>query len=167
MAPLSIGVRTVKGLMTKIIRRNTTIPTKKSATFSLTYDNQPNIVVEIYQGERALAKDNCFLGRLEMNKLKPEKKDKQTILVTFDIDANGILRVTLVEITTNRKLTEVIPTDKFKSEQIEENLRLAEKYQKKDTAHRNTLQHSQCKYMYMNVWINTLKHHHWLSVCVC
>jgi molecular chaperone DnaK len=93
VTPLSLGVETAGGVMTKIIDRNTTIPVRRSETFSTAEDNQPAVDIVVLQGERELAADNRVLGRFRLENLRPARRGETQIEVTFDIDANGILKV--------------------------------------------------------------------------
>ena len=93
VTPLSLGVETLGGITTRIIPRNTTIPTKKSEVFSTAVDNQPNVEIHVLQGEREFAKDNKSLGTFRLDGILPAPRGVPQIEVTFDIDANGILSV--------------------------------------------------------------------------
>ena len=101
--PLSLGVETLGGILTKITRRNTIIPTKKSETFSTAVDNQPNVEIHVLQGERELAKDNKSLGTFRLDGIAAAPRGVPQIEVTFDIDANGILSVTAKDTATNKQ----------------------------------------------------------------
>ena len=94
VTPLSLGVETLGGVTTRIIARNTTIPTKKSEVFSTAVDNQPNVEIHVLQGEREFARDNKSLGTFRLDGILPAPRGIPQIEVTFDIDANGILSVT-------------------------------------------------------------------------
>merc|ERR1711965_110658 len=102
VTPLSLGVETLGGITTKITPRNTIIPTKKSETFSMGVDNQPNVEIHVLQGERELAKDNKSLGTFRLDGIAPAARGVPQIEVTFDIDANGILSVTAKDKATNK-----------------------------------------------------------------
>merc|ERR1712070_736432 len=103
VTPLSLGVETLGGVTTKIIRRNTIIPTKQSETFSTAVDNQPNVEIHVIQGEREFAKDNKSLGTFRLDGIAPAARGVPQIDVTFDIDANGILSVTAKDKATNKQ----------------------------------------------------------------
>merc|ERR1712146_721488 len=103
VTPLSLGVETLGGVTTKIIRRNTIIPTKQSETFSTAVDNQPNVEIHVLQGEREFAKDNKSLGTFRLDGIAPAARGVPQIDVTFDIDANGILSVTAKDKATNKQ----------------------------------------------------------------
>jgi molecular chaperone DnaK len=103
VTPLSLGIETLGGIFTKIIERNTTIPTKKSQTFSTATDNQPAVTIKICQGEREMASDNKLLGNFELIGIPPAPRGIPQIEVTFDIDANGILHVSAKDLGTNKE----------------------------------------------------------------
>merc|ERR1712210_74574 len=103
VTPLSLGVETLGGVMTTIISRNTTIPVKKSETFSTAVDNQPNVEIHVLQGEREMASDNKSLGTFRLDGIPSAPRGVPQIEVTFDIDANGILSVTAKDKATNKQ----------------------------------------------------------------
>lgn len=103
VTPLSLGIETMGGVFTKLIEANTTIPTKKSETFSTSVDNQPSVEIHVLQGERAMAKDNRTIGRFHLDGLPPSMRGVPKIEVTFDIDANGIINVSAIDKATNKQ----------------------------------------------------------------
>src|SRR5262245_54456739 len=103
VTPLSLGIETLGGVMTKLIEKNTTIPAQKTQTFSTADDNQPSVTVQVYQGERPMASDNRLLGRFNLDGIPPAPRGMPQIDVTFDIDANGILNVSAKDKQTNKE----------------------------------------------------------------
>jgi molecular chaperone DnaK len=103
VTPLSLGIETMGGVFTKLIERNTTIPTRKSETFSTASENQPSVEIKVHQGERALARDNRLLGVFQLANIPPAARGVPKIEVTFDIDANGILSVAAKDTATNNE----------------------------------------------------------------
>jgi molecular chaperone DnaK len=105
VTPLSLGIETMGGIMTKLIEANTTIPTKKSQIFSTAVDNQPSVEIHVLQGERSMAKDNKTIGKFHLDGIPPSMRGVPQIEVTFDIDSNGIINVSALDKGTNKKQT--------------------------------------------------------------
>ena len=140
--PLSLGIQTANNIMTKIIERNTTIPTKKSQVFSTYADNQTGVDIKIYEGERQFATDNNLLGSFHLDGISPAPRGVPQIEISYDVDANGILTVTAMEKATGKSKNITITNDKgrLSKEQIEEMIRKAEEFKEEDEKRRENIE---------------------------
>ena len=142
VCPLSLGIETAGGVMTKLIDRNSSIPTKRRQTFSTFMDNQTTVLIQVYEGERAMTKDNNLLGKFELSGIPPAPRGVPKIEVSFDLDTSGILSVSAVETSTNVSKRITISNDRarFSQEEIERLVKEAERHAEEDNQRRGQVE---------------------------